>query len=785
MDWKTASTLYANQLKTALAVRRHALDLVSLATVTQLGITPEQKAKLQKAGEPAEKLMHRLQNGEFRIAVVGLEKAGKSTFVNAWLGSDLLPAKTARCTFTTTQIYSVQNPNDQRFETLPKTEAQYQAYQADLCEQTESPDKSAAQKAANDLKVMELHNGTLREIINEGKKSESFERLEQIKPKLSRYVADERYAHAMQEARLYTSQLAAVDGVVFYDVPGLDSGLAKHIVESEKMLADCDAIILVQRRDIDLKAHEQDLIKFGATGDPYLKLADKLFVFWGQVDLQPSKEVLQDNWQQLLEKWAAVEIPECRIVSGSAGAHLVLQGFDIPQVGSLEQTLEKMAHLTGLISHEDLKHATGISELQKRIQNYLDNERTALLKKRCDGMIGDILKTARDIYQTVAAVYPEDSEQAKRAQADNNNIEFNEWWAKRWQKIQADVNNRFKDGNEQSINNRKLFRSRYEELVKEKIFSLPARQLEQRQIIFDSESNPVFDAVKANIAWREKLYSDVRVMTAELARNLALELQQEALDLIAELEKQLWGSKTVKTKLVQNETSYVSLLEHSLNTLFLRFVRPVVELLVRAPVGSTTRKEARNKIGADIEIIDIYYKGEEPALMCLLKYANHGVKLLTDEEIRKEILGTSANKVIESIIASNPFANIAINAVKGVANELAETLVNEKDGMIAEVEADIRVLEHYLIYGIFDASGFSAFCQQELNNLRDSFLDVNILGYWTGVVQNEWQAGNPELLKELPDNLRSFQFDTETSDRLKQLRVSLDAAHQTIQPNFI
>ena len=131
--------------------------------------------------------------------------------------------------------------------------------------------------------------------------------------------------------------------------------------------------------------------------------------------------------------------------------------------------------------------------------------------------------------------------------------------------------------------------------------------------------------------------------------------------------------------------------------------------------------------------------------------------------------------VIESIIASNPFANIAISAVKSIANEVTETLVNEKDTMIAEVEADIRVLEHYLIYGIFDASGFSAFCQQELDNLRDSFLDVNIRGYWAGVVQNEWGAGNVELLKELPINLQSFQFNTETSDRLKQLRVSLDA----------
>ena len=67
--------------------------------------------------------------------------------------------------------------------------------------------------------------------------------------------------------------------------------------------------------------------------------------------------------------------------------------------------------------------------------------------------------------------------------------------------------------------------------------------------------------------------------------------------------------------------------------------------------------------------------------------------------------------MIDSILASNPFANIALNVVKSIANEVTETLVNEKEAMINEVESDIRVLEHYLIYGIFDASGFSAFCQ--------------------------------------------------------------------------
>lgn len=778
MDWKTASARYANQLKSALAVRRHALDLANLASVAHLGITPEQKATLQRAGGPAEKLMRRLQNGEFRIAVVGLEKAGKSTFVNAWLGSDLLPAKTERCTFTTTQIYSVQDPNGQRLETLPKTDVLYAAYQADLLAQSQGPDSSAAQKAGNDLEVMDKHRATLQEIIAEGKKIYRFSRLEDIKDNLSRYVADERYAHAMQEARLYTSQLAAVDGVVFYDVPGLDSGLTKHIEESKDMLADCDAIILVQRRDIDLKAHEQDLLKFGKTGDPYLQLADKLFVFWGQIDLQPSREALDKNWQQLLAKWAAFDIPENRIVRGSAGAHLVLQGFDLEQVGSLQQIQQKMQSLTGLSSPEALAQATGIAELQRRIQHYLDNERSGLLKKRCAGMTDDILQTAKSIYQTVAAVYPEDPEQAKRAQEKTNNIEFHQWWENCWQKIRANVNNRFKEGNEVSAQNRQLFRVRYEELVKEKMNALPARQLEKRQQIFDSVSNPVFDAAKANIEWRQALHSDIRKMIEELAKNLAGELQQEALDLIAELEKQLWHSQDVKPKLIEDDKHYVALLEHSLNTLFLRFARPVVELLIRGPVGSTTRKEAQNKIGADIEIIDNYYSGREPALESLRKYTNHGLKLLTDTQKRKDVLGVAA-PVLAAIVTSNPFATMAFTAATTLVDEMPaashhDNPAMDEQAMIAEVEADIRVLEHYLVYGIFEASGFSAYCQQELDKLRDSFLDGANKGYWTAIVGEEWRKGNAELLKDLPAALRLFNFDTETSDRLKQLRIALD-----------
>lgn len=68
---------------------------------------------------------------------------------------------------------------------------------------------------------------------------------------------------------------------------------------------------------------------------------------------------------------------------------------------------------------------------------------------------------------------------------------------------------------------------------------------------------------------------------------------------------------------------------------------------------------------------------------------------------------------------------------------------------------------------IIEASGSGVFCQQELDNLRDCFLDVDTEGYWADVVGVEWREDNPELLKELPPALQAFKSDMEVSDNLK------------------
>ena len=122
MDWKTASSYYETRLTEALNIQRRAVDLINLIP-TEIP-TKLQEILIQEA-QPTRRQLERLKKREFRIAVVGLEKAGKSTFINAWLECDLLPAKGGRCTFTTTQIYSVQNESEQKLEVQAKTEQEF------------------------------------------------------------------------------------------------------------------------------------------------------------------------------------------------------------------------------------------------------------------------------------------------------------------------------------------------------------------------------------------------------------------------------------------------------------------------------------------------------------------------------------------------------------------------------------------------------------------------------------------------------------------------------------
>lgn len=756
MDWKTASSYYETRLTDALNIQRHA---VNLANLPQAEVPEKLKQILIQEAQPARRQLERLKKREFRIAVVGLEKAGKSTFVNAWLECDLLPAKGGRCTFTTTQIYSVEHESEQRLEVQAKTEAEF----INLLKELE---KAQAQEDINTIRTNEI---TLQEVRQEGNLTFPFTRLEDIREPLKKYVADEKYAHAVLEARLYTNKLAQAEGIVFYDVPGLDSGLAKHVDEAQEMLSDCDAVILVQRFT-SLREKELEIIKFTEQGDKNVTVADKLFVFLSRIDSLGSAEAMKTHIQEAAQDWLKrANLPNHRIVSGSAGAYLLLNNIAGEQtkleIGDTHIIQSHLQRLTGIDDVEILKtDATGMPIIKEKIFDYINTERVAILRKRCEASLNTIISTSEEIYRLVSKNHPENPEQAKLFAENNQRVLFAEWWNQKWLIIKADlqkyydtyvVNKAVEDLTANSLTQIEKFREGYLEIVDQEMQKLREETFKKKDTIFLANSNPEFDRMKANFAWREDLYNDISRLLSNIARQLALELQHESLNLVAYMTSLLWGSDQVKARLIENSEDYfLAKLENSLSVLFLRFARPVAEALIRGPVNSDTRNKIIKGLGVDIEIVDNYYSGKEPAYSLLKRYVKYGADLLFNLEVRQQVLG------ITGIVTG--IATAAIN------NEIPQQAV------IFEVENDINAFEEYLKFAIFNAASFESYCIQELKGLVDSFREKE--GTWTGVALNEWLQGNPLLLAEIPNNLKSQASNLEVSERLRQLSIALKSS---------
>jgi hypothetical protein len=765
MDWKSASSYYETRLSDVLNIQHFAVDLAKLP---QAEVPSKLTEILLQEAIPANRQLERLRKREFRIAVVGLEKAGKSTFINAWLECDLLPAKGGRCTFTTTQIYSVKSESEQRLEVQTRSEEQF----IHLLKELETVG------AKEDLNTIRENEITLKQVRREGNLVIPFTRLEDIREQLKKYVADEKYAHAVLEARLYTNKLAQAEGIVFYDVPGSDSGLAKHVDEAQQMLSDCDAVIVIQRFR-SIREAELEIIKFTEQGDKNVTIADKLFVFLSHIDSLGSPEALKTHITEASQDWSKrANLPVNRIVSGSAGAYLILNNLAEEhtqlEIGKASNIQDKLKTLTGIIDDEMLRtKATGIPEIKQKIFNYINTERVAILKKRCEASIDKIVSTSEDIHHFVSQRFPENPEEAQRFEEERRRIDFSEWWHRKWEQIKADLQNFYETSainkplekvNNESSSSIEKFKERYGQLLASEMAKLRQETLIKKEIIFDANSFPDFDKAKANYAWRDDLYGDVRKFLDALARQLAAELKDEALKLVDYMSSLLWGSSQVKERLIgYSEQEFLTRLENSLSVLFLRFARPVAEALIRGPVNSDTRSQIVKSLGVDVELIDNYYQGDEPAFRVLKKYVKYGSDLLFNPNLRQQVLGVT--EIAKNVIGMT-VDTVGVNWI-----DLADQLTPPREVVTFEVTNDINAFEEYLRHGIFEAAGFESYCIQELRGLVDIFREKE--GTWAGVAQNEWYKENPQLVAELPANLKSQEFNLEVSERLRQLAIAL------------
>jgi hypothetical protein len=163
----------------------------------------EMKKHLSKLKQLNEKQSH-------TICIVGLEKAGKSTFINALLGYELLPTASERCTQVRTVLKPLLDDGDQQLFATVKfyNEQEFNVYFDKMIMKTDENEEQLRKRKEEVIQRREILKAKFPEEQFRIGGSNNLERermniIEQIHD----YITGEVYVNIVKEIAIYTDKL--------------------------------------------------------------------------------------------------------------------------------------------------------------------------------------------------------------------------------------------------------------------------------------------------------------------------------------------------------------------------------------------------------------------------------------------------------------------------------------------------------------------------------------------------------------------------------------------------
>ncbi|MBR3570106.1 MAG: dynamin family protein [Oscillibacter sp.] len=372
-------------------------------------ISPETDAALASVRDRAEALRRKFRTGEYEIAVVGLEKAGKSTFANALMGNDILPAKPLRCTYTTTSVRWAEEDRAEitffgaeRFieafranlrkmgiphaDTLTPASLSLEDYRREFDKLGEETKSYYRNSVNEDIEtILKNYSSTLGRYI--GAPPLLVSGAERISaPEFRRFIEIPEYAIAVREITVYSSKLDRMRNAVIYDVPGFDSPTEMHKSQTRDKMRRSDAILLVTNAETpSFNGPSLDMFRT-VTDDDGLTLGDKLFVFANRADTVENLPAnLEDLKNELLRYRMMPKSHFGRVVPGSAKGRLqalgVLPGQDVAN------------------ALKSKGRSDGVKEIYEKLAEYNRTERAKVLERRAGKVESDIRRIFEELFQ--------------------------------------------------------------------------------------------------------------------------------------------------------------------------------------------------------------------------------------------------------------------------------------------------------------------------------------------------------------------------------------------------
>lgn len=400
MDYQNENRAEREKYKERILKQNTAIEnLLRIASQHPRLFSRDMIRALDQRKEECERLYWKLDKNEFEIAIVGLEKAGKSTFANALIGNHILPDADERCTYTSTCIKYGSNKARVKFFTQQEFDASFREklesmgfedagqysietlslgeYQKMFAALDES-DQRLYETNINEDVLNILKNREYLLSLYLGQEERTFTGDELKTDEFKKYIVSPQVAIAVKEVLIESSELKEMPNAIVYDVPGFDSPTQIHEDQTIDKMKKADVIILIASAEKPSFTAPALKVFHKVVDQDNVELSDKLFIFGNRAD---AANTLEKNYQTLREEARERNLLrgahlDNRLFIGSAKAHL--QEIGQEEGDSCVKKLEEMKKQYGRL----LEHGDGIRYTYDRLVEYNMTERFQLLKRK-------------------------------------------------------------------------------------------------------------------------------------------------------------------------------------------------------------------------------------------------------------------------------------------------------------------------------------------------------------------------------------------------------------------
>lgn len=370
-------------------------NILNMDTYSIMADTLREKLIEWKAD--SERLLLKLKNNEFEIAIVGLEKAGKSSFSNAFIENSLLPTDQGRCTYTSTCIaynsydiaeisfytkeefarnfsdklrkIGIENPEKYSFELLTKQQYEQLFQKLDIGKQ-KLYGSTLNQDILDTIEQKESISSYLGNPMQQFK-GEAFE-------EFKGFIKEPSKAIAVKEITIGSKLLERMPNALIYDIPGFNSPTEMHQQQTRIRMKSADAIVIIAKADEpSLTGEVLDIFRECDNDGTVLK--DKLFVFANKADRANISKNIEITYEEWINKRNILEEKHKeRIFFGSSNAHL-------QKIGKLPFE-DRGTDYVGALKARGLED--GIYEIRTALEEYNRTFRFEVFKGRVNKIKG-------------------------------------------------------------------------------------------------------------------------------------------------------------------------------------------------------------------------------------------------------------------------------------------------------------------------------------------------------------------------------------------------------------